>query len=90
MPDMRRFKIIGSSVNDLILGRPVVFSEEKENDELAERRLIEAAKMAGFKNINLQLEPIAAALNFENSLKSNQKKRFLLEILEAVRLILLF
>jgi len=66
-------EIIGSSVNDLVIGRPVVFSEEKENDELAERRLIEAAKIAGFKNINLQLEPIAAALNFENSFKSNEE-----------------
>ncbi len=70
-------EIIGSSVNDLILGRPVVFSEDKENDQLAERRLIEAAKMAGFKNINLQLEPIAAALNFENSFQSNEEKKIL-------------
>ena len=70
-------QIIGSPVNDLILGRPVVFSEDKENDELAERRLMEAAKLAGFKNINLQLEPIAAALNFENSFKSNQEKKIL-------------
>jgi hypothetical chaperone protein len=70
-------EIIGSSVNDLIIGRPVVFSEDKESDELAERRLIEAAKIAGFKNINLQLEPIAAALNFENSFKSNEEKKIL-------------
>jgi len=33
--------------------------------------------MAGFKNINLQLEPIAAALNFENSFQSNEEKKIL-------------
>jgi hypothetical chaperone protein len=70
-------QIIGFPVDDLVLGRPVVFSEDRENDELAERRLIEAAKMAGFKNIKLQLEPIAAALNFENNFKSNQEKKIL-------------
>ncbi|MGB5748019.1 MAG: Hsp70 family protein [Desulfobacterales bacterium] len=74
---VRGEEIIGAPVDDLILGRPVVFSEDKENDELAERRLIEAAKMAGFKNIKLQLEPIAAALNFENGLKSNEEKKIL-------------
>jgi hypothetical chaperone protein len=70
-------QIIGYPVNDLVLGRPVVFSEDRENDELAERRLIEAARMAGFQNIKLQLEPIAAALNFENSFQSNQEKKIL-------------
>lgn len=74
---VRGEEIIGAPVDDLILGRPVVFSKDKENDELAERRLIEAAKMAGFKNIKLQLEPIAAALNFENGLKSNEEKKIL-------------
>jgi hypothetical chaperone protein len=70
-------QLIDASVDDLVLGRPVVFSQDREADELAERRLVEAARMAGFKNINLQLEPIAAALNFENSFQSNQEKKIL-------------
>ena len=70
-------QIIGYPVDDLVLGRPVVFSEDREMDDLAERRLIEAARMAGFKNIKLQLEPIAAALNFENSFQSNEEKKIL-------------
>lgn len=47
----------------VVLGRPVEFSE------LAVNRLEEAARVAGFKNIRFQLEPIAAGLNFEQSLK---------------------
>lgn len=70
-------QLIGASVDDLVLGRPVIFSEDRESDELAERRLMEAARMAGFKNIELQLEPVAAALNFENSFQSNQEKKIL-------------
>ncbi|MBT4594504.1 Hsp70 family protein, partial [bacterium] len=34
---------------DVVLGRPVVFSEDVEKDNLAQKRLTDAAKLAGFK-----------------------------------------
>jgi len=65
---------LGCEVTDVVMGRPVVFSEDKEKDRLAERRLKRAAEIAGFKNIAFQMEPIAAALTFENSLEKGREK----------------
>jgi len=61
-------EIIGQEVSDLVLGRPVIFSEDGDRDRIAQERLLRAAQLAGFKNISFQLEPIAAALAYENSL----------------------
>lgn len=67
-------KYIGREINDVIIGRPAVFSDKKEEDALAETRLEAAAKYVGFKNIRFQFEPIAAALFFETTLKENEEK----------------
>lgn len=55
-------------VDTVVLGRPAIFSEDQEIDDLAERRLQSAASKAGFKNISFQFEPVAAALAFEATL----------------------
>lgn len=67
-------EIIQQEVDDLVLGRPVIFSEDKERDKIAQERLTRAAQIAGFKNIFFQLEPIAAALAYENSLSAGQEQ----------------
>jgi len=66
--------VVKQEVNDVLLGRPVVFSEDRKKDALAQQRLVEAAKIAGFKNVRFQLEPIAAALSYENRLGLNDEK----------------
>jgi len=67
-------EIIKQEVSDLVLGRPVIFSEDPERDQLAQDRLIQAAKLAGFKNISFQLEPIAAALAYENTIEAGKEQ----------------
>ncbi|SMC89982.1 hypothetical chaperone protein [Desulfocicer vacuolatum DSM 3385] len=67
-------KIINQEVSDLVLGRPVIFSQDPERDQLAQDRLIRAAKLAGFKNISFQLEPIAAALAYEKTIKDGKEQ----------------
>lgn len=64
----------GQQVENIVLGRPVVFSEDQDRDSLAETRLRNAAEKAGFKNIFFQLEPIAAALAFEDGLPIGEEK----------------
>jgi hypothetical chaperone protein len=53
-------------IHDAVLGRPVQFVE---NDPAADRRaqddLEQAARSVGFRNIEFQYEPIAAALDYE-------------------------
>lgn len=67
-------EIIKQEVSDLVLGRPVIFSEDKDRDQVAQERLVRAAELAGFKNISFQLEPIAAALAYENSLEAGNEQ----------------
>lgn len=65
---------INQEVNDVIIGRPVLFSDDEGEDMLAEWRLKRAAEIAGFKNIKFQMEPIAAALTYEEKLKPEQER----------------
>ena len=65
---------LGYAVDSVVLGRPVVFSADPEKDALAQNRLETAACKAGFKKIWFQLEPVAAALSFEESLPAGREK----------------
>ncbi len=67
----------GISADCVTIGRPVVFSADPQIDRMAEARLRQAAEHAGFKNISFQLEPIAAALSFENSLARDETRTVL-------------
>jgi hypothetical chaperone protein len=61
--------LLNEDVKEVVLGRPVVFSEDPENDKLAEKRLLSAAKKAGFEKIWFQYEPIAAGFLYEQTVK---------------------
>jgi hypothetical chaperone protein len=71
-------KHVNSTVDSVVLGRPVFFSEDKQKDNLAEERLKSAAQKAGFKNIFMQYEPIAAALSYESTLGAGEEKLVLI------------
>jgi hypothetical chaperone protein len=66
----------GSAITDIVMGRPVVFVSDKRSDA-AQNQLEHAARQAGFTQIVFQLEPIAAALAFENTLGRGEEKRVL-------------
>ncbi|MGL4489375.1 MAG: Hsp70 family protein [Rhizobiaceae bacterium] len=60
---------LGHEVTDVVLGRPVFFVDgDKAADRLAQDTLEKIARAQGFKNIRFQLEPIAAALDYERGL----------------------
>lgn len=65
---------VGSPIDTVTLGRPVVFSEDAEKDSLAERRLREAATRAGFKDILFEFEPIAATLAYAEQMPSKAEE----------------
>lgn len=58
----------GRPVDRVLLGRPAVFHVDPRRDRLAQQRLETAARLAGFTEIDVQLEPIAAARAFERTL----------------------
>ncbi len=66
--------VLQQEIEDVVIGRPVIFSQNPEKNQIAEKRLEKAAQLAGFKNVKFQLEPIAAALTYEQALTDNQEK----------------
>ncbi len=68
----RAEQILGESIDAVTLGRPVKFSKNPEHDRAAEETLRAAAHGAGFKQVDFELEPIAAALDYELTLEKPQ------------------
>ena len=62
----------GGAIERVVLGRPARFSLDPERDTAAEERLVAAAKIAGYKDISLLIEPIAAALAYEATLTKDE------------------
>ncbi len=65
---------IGHVVDTVVIGRPVVFSENKDDDLLAEERLQSAALKAGFINVHFLYEPVASTLSYENTLLEGEER----------------
>lgn len=64
--------INGHPVDSVIMGRPVFFSTDPNKDRLAQNRLEDAARMAGFKQIGFLYEPIGAALTYEAEIRKQE------------------
>ena len=64
--------VLGEPIEAVTLGRPVKFSELPEQDHKAQETLRQAAYEAGFKEVDFELEPIAAALDYEQSMTQPQ------------------
>lgn len=59
----------GAAITRAVLGRPVFFvDEDPRADQLAQDQLEAAARRVGFREIEFQYEPIAAAFDYESRL----------------------
>ena len=63
-----------TSASQVVLGRPVRFAgaENEEHEALALQRLQAAAELAGFQQISFELEPVAAAYQYETQLDHDE------------------
>ena len=61
-----------TDVRRIVLGRPVRYSFDAEADRLAQERMLKAAFRAGFEEVYLQYEPIAAAHHYESTITGEQ------------------
>jgi hypothetical chaperone protein len=68
----RAENVLGETIEAVTLGRPVKFSESPEQDHKAQEALRQAAYEAGFREVDFELEPIAAALDYEQSMDKPQ------------------
>jgi hypothetical chaperone protein len=57
--------LLGEEIEGVTLGRPVRFSKNDELDQKAQNTLLQAALEAGFRQVDFELEPVAAALYYE-------------------------
>jgi hypothetical chaperone protein len=65
----RATKALGQAPRRVVMGRPVHFvDDDPARDAQAQRSLLEAAQAVGFDEVGFQLEPIAAALDYERRL----------------------
>ncbi len=65
----RAARALGEAPTRVVMGRPVHFvDDDPERDALAQQSLLSAALAAGFEQVTFQLEPIAAALDYERRL----------------------
>jgi len=64
--------VLGEEIRGVTLGRPVKFSEDPAKDHQSEGTLREAALAAGFQEVDFELEPVAAALFYEQTLDRPQ------------------
>ncbi len=60
--------LLGETIQGVTLGRPVKFADTPEQDAKAEETLRQAAYGAGFEEVDFELEPVAAALYYEQSI----------------------
>lgn len=61
------------SFEEVVLGRPVFFVDDDEKaDQEAEDTLVAVAKKLGFKDISFQYEPIAAAFDYESTIRREE------------------
>ncbi len=75
---LRRIKasvddVHGEPVTTAVFGRPVRFSEDAEEDRLAEQRLERAARLAGFEEVIFFYEPVAACVEYATTTDSRQR-----------------
>jgi hypothetical chaperone protein len=64
--------LLQEEITGVTLGRPVKFSQVPELDQKAQTTLHQAALETGFKQVDFELEPVAAALYYELSLNKPQ------------------
>ena len=65
----RATQVLGAEPRRVVMGRPVHFvDDDPERDALAQQSLLHAAQSVGFDDVSFQLEPIAAALDYERRL----------------------
>ena len=64
---------VGHSISKVVIGRPVFFVDgDPERDRQAQAALEKAARNIGFKQVQFQFEPIAAALDHERGVSHEQ------------------
>jgi hypothetical chaperone protein len=69
---LRAEALVHEKIDAVTLGRPVKFSSDPDQDRQSEETLRQAAFMAGFRQVDIEFEPVAAAFYYEKTLEHPQ------------------
>ncbi len=69
---LRAERLLERELREIVLGRPVHFAADPEQDAMAEGRLVNAALRAGYERVYLEFEPVAAAYHYQRTLERAQ------------------
>jgi len=64
----RAEKVLGTTIENAVIGRPARYSMDPVADGFALHRMQKAAQFAGFKNVQFVPEPLAAAFDYRRQL----------------------
>ena len=70
---------MGEKVESVVCGRPRFFSADSAKDKVAENRLKEALRQAGFRDIKFEFEPVAAAKYYLSRFPKTEQKVFVFD-----------
>jgi hypothetical chaperone protein len=68
----RAEEALGETSREVVLGRPVRFSDDPAVGERAQEILYKAARLAGFEAIQFELEPIGAAYDYHRAARERK------------------
>jgi hypothetical chaperone protein len=60
----RADSLVGYEVNRILIGRPVKFVKDESDGKIPLEHLTKAAKLAGFKEVEFEFEPVGAAFGY--------------------------
>jgi hypothetical chaperone protein len=64
---------IKQPVWQVVIGRPVKYADDEETDVRAQQKMLEAARLAGFKEVVFELEPIGGAYLYHQQTAQREK-----------------
>lgn len=68
----RAEQFLGTEARKIVLGRPVRYSINEQENQIARERMLRAAFRAGFEEVCFQYEPTAAAYHYETTITQEQ------------------
>lgn len=63
---------LGTELKTIVLGRPVRYSDDLVQNDVARERMLQAAFRAGYEQVYLEYEPIAAAYHYETTISKEE------------------
>ncbi|HOQ31923.1 MAG TPA: Hsp70 family protein [Candidatus Hydrogenedens sp.] len=76
----RAEQYVGDTIDVAVIGRPIFFSHDEFEDQVAERRLRNAGMIAGFKDVLFFYEPVSASVEYISTTTTKEQLVMVVDI----------